>query len=60
MLILFVIFAGCNNKAKQAEEMDKKEAAKVDSLNTELSKANDDLSKEGEQIEKEVDDLLKD
>lgn len=60
IMILFVSFAACDNKAKQAEEMDKKEAVKVDSLSTDLSKSNDELTKEGEQTEKEVDDLLKD
>lgn len=60
IMILFVSFAACNNKAKQAEEMDKKEAVKVDSLNTELGKANEELTSEGDKLEKEVDDLLKD
>ncbi len=60
LLILFVSFAGCDNKAKQAEEMDKKEAAKVDSVNADLTKSSDELTKEGDQVEKEVNDLLKD
>ena len=60
IMILFVSFSACDTKAKQAEEMDKKEAVKVDSMNTELGKANDELTSEGDQLEKEVDDLLKD
>jgi uncharacterized lipoprotein NlpE involved in copper resistance len=60
LMLLFVSFAGCDNKAKKAEEMDKKEAAKVDSVSADVNKSADELSKEGDQVEKEVNDLLKD
>lgn len=59
LMLLFVSF-GCDSKAKQMEEMDKKEAAKVDSVSADVSKAADELSKEGDQVEKDVNDLLKD
>lgn len=60
MLFLFISLAACNNKAKQAEEADKKEAVKIDSLNTELNRSTEELKAEGDSVEKAVDDLLKD
>lgn len=58
---MIVLTAACGNPKKNAqEEADSREAARLDSLTTEMDRSGEELDAETELTEKEVDDLLKD
>jgi len=57
---LIVAFLACGKKEPTAEEVDQKNAVKIDSVAADLNSASDELQQQTDDVDKSVDELLKD